>query len=433
MVTSIVESQTRGAIRRFRALAQQLTQVNWALADQAIVSGTNFATTVILARFLGVEEFGRFALAWLAVFFAQNLQIALIVQPMMNIGAKQKKSERAAYTGTVVLQQIVLALASTVLVFGFLTGSSLYVPQLNLAELAVPVSLLVLFFQASEFLRRYYFVFAQPRWSLVVDGVRYSGQLAMLLGGFLLMRDQMTTGVAFYIMAVASLIGAIAGAMAFERMRFDRDVFRKVTARQWRFSRWLAPTVFSLWARENLLYTVIGTTVGLAEVGIVRAAQQLVTMVNVPIHGFANVVHVRAAAAYASRGYAGLIDFIDAFVLRYKAGIACFLALIAVFGGSLLTIIFGPDYAGHGTLVAAFAFVMALYLVRNMVSIMVQAMEATAYDFYAAAAGIVLMGVSIIPLVDAFGIAGAIMSYALYECAALAAISFGIRNRGDGT
>ncbi len=432
MVTSIVESQTRGAIRRLRALAQRLNHVNWALADQAIVSGTNFATTVILARFLGVEEFGRFALAWLAVFFAQNLQIALIVQPMMNIGVKQKASDRAAYTGTVVLQQCVLALVATILVFGILAGSSLYVSQLNLAELAVPVALLVLFSQASEFLRRYYFVFSQPRWSLVVDGVRYFGQLAMLLAGFLFMRDQMTTGVAIGVMAVASFIGAGAGAVALRRMRFDRDVFRNVTARQWRFARWLAPTVFSVWARENLLYTVIGATFGLAEVGIVRAAQQLVTMVNVLIQGFANVVHVRAAAAYARRGYAGLVGFVGTFVLRYKLGIACCLGLIALFGGPLLTLVFGQEYSGHGALVVAFAFIMGLYLVRNAVSIMVQAMEATAYDFYAAAAGILLMGVTIMPLVDAYGVAGAIISYGLYECAALAAISFGIHGRSDG-
>ena len=184
-----------------------------------------------------------------------------------------------------------------------------------------------------------------------------------------------------------------------------------------------------MWARENLLYTVVGATLGLAEVGIVRAAQQLVTMVNVPIQGFANIVHVRAAAAYANRGYEGLVDFVGTFVLRYKAAIALCLAAIAALGGPLLTLVFGPEYAGHGTLVAAFALVLMLYLVRNMVSIMVQAMEATEYDFYAAAAGILVMAVTIIPLVNLFGLAGALISYALYECAGIVAISFGIRNR----
>lgn len=431
MATNILESQTRGLVGRLKAAAAQLTHVNWALADQAIVSGTNFATSVLLARYLGVEEFGRFALAWLAVFFAQNLQIALIVQPMMNIGAKQSASERGTYTGTVTLQQLVLAVATTLFVFAVLSGSSLYFPKLHLAELALPVALLVLFSQASEFLRRYYYAFAQPRWSLLVDGVRYLGQLAVLIGGFLLLCDQMNIAIAFFVMAGASLAGALVGVAGFHRMRWNKTAFWATTARHWRFARWLAPTVFSLWARENLLYTVIGATLGLAEVGIVRAAQQLVTMVNVPIQGFANIVHVRAAAAYSSRGYEALVDFVGTFVLRYKAAIALCLVTIAVFGGPLLTLVFGPDYAGHGPLVASLAFVLMLYLVRNMVSIMVQAMEATRYDFYAAAAGILVMAATIFPLVSQLGLAGAILSYALYECAGIVAISFGIRNRSE--
>ena len=39
--------------------------INWALADQGVVSGINFLTGIMLARFLGLEEFGRFTLAWM--------------------------------------------------------------------------------------------------------------------------------------------------------------------------------------------------------------------------------------------------------------------------------------------------------------------------------------------------------------------------------
>jgi hypothetical protein len=35
----------------------------WALTDQSVVSATNFLTNVMLARFMGLREFGVFALA----------------------------------------------------------------------------------------------------------------------------------------------------------------------------------------------------------------------------------------------------------------------------------------------------------------------------------------------------------------------------------
>jgi hypothetical protein len=44
-----------------------------ALGDQALVSGANFATNVILARELGMRDFGVFSLTWMAVLFAASL------------------------------------------------------------------------------------------------------------------------------------------------------------------------------------------------------------------------------------------------------------------------------------------------------------------------------------------------------------------------
>ncbi len=47
--------------------------VNWALADQVMVSGVNFLTGILLARGLGIEEFGRFTLAWMVVLFVAGM------------------------------------------------------------------------------------------------------------------------------------------------------------------------------------------------------------------------------------------------------------------------------------------------------------------------------------------------------------------------
>ena len=72
------------------------SHVNWALADQAMVSGVYFLTGILLARYLGLEEFGRFTLAWMAVLFANSIQHAMIIAPMMSIGPKQSAAERPA-------------------------------------------------------------------------------------------------------------------------------------------------------------------------------------------------------------------------------------------------------------------------------------------------------------------------------------------------
>jgi hypothetical protein len=40
-----------------------------------------------LARYLGVEEFGRFTLVWMSVLFVNSIQHSAINSPMMAVGA----------------------------------------------------------------------------------------------------------------------------------------------------------------------------------------------------------------------------------------------------------------------------------------------------------------------------------------------------------
>jgi len=79
---------------RSSVLRKVLGREIWALADQGIVSGTSFLTNLMLARFMGLHEFGIFVLAWMSVLFVNSLQTSLIIAPMMSIGPKQEEKDR---------------------------------------------------------------------------------------------------------------------------------------------------------------------------------------------------------------------------------------------------------------------------------------------------------------------------------------------------
>ncbi len=67
------------------------SRISWAILDQGMVSAVNFLTGILLARHLGVEEFGRFTLVWMLVLFMSSFQLALIVSPMLSIGPKRRQ------------------------------------------------------------------------------------------------------------------------------------------------------------------------------------------------------------------------------------------------------------------------------------------------------------------------------------------------------
>jgi len=380
---------------------------------------------VLIARFLGMEEFGLFALAWLGVYFAQNLQIATIVAPMMTIGAKQPKSDHAAYTGAMLVQQAVLAVATTIFVYLAVQAGDWLVPDWKLGETAIPLTLLVFIGQFSDFFRRYYFAFDKARISLVIDFLRYGSQIVLLFSLFLYCTTCSVAAV-LYIMAGAALLGIGPALFFFGPTMWSLVKLRQVISRHWVFSRWLLVSAIAQWSREYFVHTAVGAMLGLADVGALRAAQQLVRVVNVPIQGFDNIVPMRASAAYLQDGFGGLVDFIDGFVLRYQAGIAIALVCIALSGDVLLSTVYGADYAGYGYLVAAYASVLLIYLLRTVVSAMLRAMETTTFEFHASLAAGILIAVTAYPLVQTFGVAGSMAALAMYESVFLMFLSLGL-------
>ena len=68
------------------------------LADQAVVSATNFATGVIVARTCSREELGLYMLGFSVILLATDLQTSLISTPYMVYAPRLKGRAHALYT-----------------------------------------------------------------------------------------------------------------------------------------------------------------------------------------------------------------------------------------------------------------------------------------------------------------------------------------------
>jgi O-antigen/teichoic acid export membrane protein len=73
---------TSGAYTLSNAMRSMIGRMSWGLADQAVSSMTNFAVGVVVARMLGVVEFGAFSLAWVTYSVLLNLSRGLATDPL---------------------------------------------------------------------------------------------------------------------------------------------------------------------------------------------------------------------------------------------------------------------------------------------------------------------------------------------------------------
>ena len=80
----------------------------WAISDQFMVSAFSFIIGIVIARMLGVAEFGKVALILLLAAQAQTLQDCMLAVPMMTLVGRRAK-RTASYFGAVVGWGLILS------------------------------------------------------------------------------------------------------------------------------------------------------------------------------------------------------------------------------------------------------------------------------------------------------------------------------------
>ncbi len=387
------------------------------MADQVLVSGASFATTLLVARFLGKEELGRYVLAWLATWIVQSFQIALILMPLTTFALREPPETRSTYFGAVFFHQVAFAVLTSLLAYAAAVASVWGAASWQLDAVAAPMAFAIFFGQIADLLRRYYYVLERPAMSFAIDLTRYGVSIVALGSLFLLAPERADIGLVFAISAAGAALGCAVGWLFVRGVTLYGATVRDVLRRHWTYSKWLLASTVVSSAREGFVSLSIGGLLGVAEVGVLRAVQQLVLLINVPLFVLHNTVPAPASRVYGEAGFTGLIQHMRGFAFGYLLLLCTVLLVIGASGEFLLTGLYGAAYAGYGYLVTAYAGVMLVFLFRDFGSIIVRTIEKTDADFYTTLIGAALTFFLFFFFVGEFGLAGAILTDAIAHIA----------------
>ena len=352
-----------------------------ALFDQGLVSGANFLTNVLLARGFGIREYGVFALAWIAVLFANSLQYALIVTPMMSIGPKQLEEDRKSYYGAVLVQELVFAFSAAFLMYVSVRLSIHFYPQWGISDLALPLSWATLAYLLQEFLRRYFFCTRQSARALITDSVSYLTQLPMIFWIANSHTGKLST--VLWVIAATSAIGFLVCVRWYEQVRFTADSVRSVFLRHWRMSRWLVPTAFMQWGAGNLFLMAAPLYYGAAASATIRAANNIVGVAHVWFLGLDNVVPAEAARQLRHNGLEGMMRYVKRVMYRWGGVTLAFTSIVAAFPTFWLKLAYGGKYSSDGSVLRLYALLYIFIFVSGPLRAGLQALEYTAPVFWA--------------------------------------------------
>ncbi len=377
--------------------------------DQAVVSGTSFATSVLLARSAPREELGIYYLALGVVFFARGIQEQVVSAPYMIYCSRKQGAALDEYAGSALIHQMgMMLLTATLVAIALLCG--LAPPESTAAFwlliLAAPLLLM------REFIRQLSFAHLELKGAIALDVAVSLLQLGGLLA--LAATGHLTVTATIGVLAVASGLPAIVWFAAGRRHMVGRwSAALRDFAHNWLFARWALASQLLACSAPYVLPWVVALTHGQAETGTLGACTTLVGLSNTFLMGLCNFLSPRAASAFAQGGLAELQSVLKNTALLFVSTLGA-MALAAFFVGEYVAIaLYGQEFAGTGLIIG----VLSLSVLANSFGVTagngLWAMERPKANFIADFSSllvVIVVSIAAIPLLGPLGAAIATLS-----------------------
>ena len=310
------------------------------LMDQGFSSVSNFAVVVIVARIAGASGLGGFSFAYAGWLILAALHRSLITDPMMIEGDHHTDVSGAMARG--LAAEIVLGVAGAAFVVAtgvvlLLAGQHTF--GIAMVALAPWLPLLVV----QDYWRWAGFMQARPGSALANDTVFNCVQGALF--GFLIVTHAHSVVIVIASWGLGGTAGAVFGLRQF-RVAPSLSGGVALLRSRWSLSKWLAGTSVANWGSTQAYMLVAGAILDPAGLGGLKAAQTLVTgPALVLLMAGGSIGTPEATRAYAERGWPGLTRVARIVGVLSVASLGLGTVVMAVWGRSLLSLIYGPGFA----------------------------------------------------------------------------------------
>lgn len=389
----------------------------WGLADQALISGTNFVTIVFAGRGLGKAGLGEFTLVYNGLLFANMIQMALITQPHNVLGTGRDAKKYAGYTASTAVAQLAIALVEAVLalaLLGVARADGWHSQSLLLALVPAIVA-----WQFQEFFRRVLYTEGRMGAAFLNDLISYAGQAVWIVALWWLDRGKpagaalaLTPTAAMYVLAITSAGAALLGAGQINRSLRGR-VRVGDWLENWRFGKWLLGSEILTYCSSLPMYMyLVGAFISDEATGDLKAAQTLFGPARVISFYLATVLPIRFAAALSGGGERQLNRQVKSTALRVLPILGAFCLLIALFASPAM-LVFGRSFHGNPRVLAIYSIIAFLSYVQMVLAASLTARRKTHCIFLGSACGAVVTLALSVLLIRMLGIDGALLAMIL--------------------
>lgn len=390
--------------------------------NQAWVSGVNFTSNILIARFLGIEGFGDYSLIMLLILGLTALQQAFIIQPFFQfISSKNSTS----YLNSIQVVQLVFSLiGSALLTFifkAFFTTELLVVDS----RVLVIIATYTIGFSYYDFVRRTYYAMNKKHSITILDFVVYGVQLSgvVILGLFDLLSVE-------WILAIGS--AAFGAVLLVETKRLIKSIPSIVELKQhigdhWAYSKYLVFTALLQWFGGSYVIIAASSILGNTALGAIRMAQSLLGLVNVLFQVFENTVPVTLSSLLTKSGEKEMLSKFWKFLLKYSLPVLTFTGVIVLFQDLLIPSLYGESFIEFAYLLSLFGILNVFIYIGTFARFLIRTLSINQYIFWAYVISTAWSLGTSNYLIGTFGLSGVIGSLFIIQFIQLLVFAFGFK------
>lgn len=394
-----------------------------ALTDQGLVSGSTFVLNICLARWLGREQYGAYALAFSIFLFLSSFHNALLLEPMSVYGPSEYRKSLPEYLGQLLRLHFAMTGVVAVLVCIATAGMELFARRTQLFPGFWGISFSFPFILFFWLWRRAAYLEAKPN-----VAIRGAVIYAATTLGFVGLLERFRWLSSFSAFAVQAMAGVAASLVLIWNIR-PRLVSRahslsSVFRRHWRYGRWVVVSSFVFWLNGGAYYVIIGAMLGMENVAGLRAIQNFVLPVTQFLTATSLLLLPRVSSRFSDRDRPGFRRSIAWITVLFTGGATGYGIAIVVFGRRLIEMVYGGGrYTEYSYLLPWLALGVILTAAAQGPMIAMQAMQSPSEVFigYAVGAMTILPG---IVLIRYYGVLGAALGLALSSLAFLVYVGY---------
>lgn len=416
-----------------RKVTRWIAKGGLAILDQGLISGSNFAISIALARWLVPGQYGAFSLAFSVFLLLSYVYQSLLSEPQGVFSGSAYSQCLRGYLKALLGIQAMVTIFGIVLLGGsaavvYFMGEADGLPG-ALAGVAI-ASPCILFFWL---LRRAYYMNLAPA-RAAVGALIYC---VLVAGGLLLAyKETLVSPFSAYLMMAIGALGAGVYLLTQVNKALPPDTVKAPTAGQawhkhWEYGRWALAVSVVTWIPYYMYYPLVSAFSGMAQAGQLRALMNLSLPMEQSYTALSILFLPYAARVCREKGIASSGPLVRRITLLFVVGAVAYWAVLIPFKGFVFHVLYGGKYTEVAHFIPYVALGTTLWAAAFGPAILLRAIESPDSIFYARVVASVLSLVIGVPATKAFGLWGVVWSIIVANFAAFLISMYILRRKAN--